>query len=111
MHQDRVESPPHHTTANGLLHKEDEVHVWGRSKDCEIQGLYIPKRIFTSQGHLGYDEAMVRKNIEFRQEKGLVETEHAEDAKEKAEMEHDGEVVTAAILKFFVGGDDVKCGL
>ncbi|RPB14003.1 GMP synthase [Morchella conica CCBAS932] len=106
MHQDHVVDPPHHSTSNGLLKEHNRVHVWGESKDCKIQGLYIPKRIFTSQGHLGYDEEMVKRNIDARHKNGSVETEHAEDAKERAGMEHDGEVVAGAILRFFNGRDD-----
>jgi GMP synthase-like glutamine amidotransferase len=106
MHQDHVESPPLVSTSNGLLKNNDEVYVWGKSEDCPIQGLYIPERVFTSQGHLGYDEEMVRKNIEHRRKKGMVEDEHAEDARKRAELDHDGEVVAGAVLRFFVGRDD-----
>lgn len=106
MHQDCVISPPNYKTAQGLLRRGEEVHVWGESKDCSVQGLYIPGRVFTSQGHLGYDEGMIRMNIEHRQESGFVDERRAEEAKERAEMEHDGEVVAGAILKFFVGRDD-----
>lgn len=116
MHQDHVKNPPSRETDKaGCMGKDDEVHVWGSSDDCKIQGIYIPKRIFTSQGHLGYDEHMVKKEIEAREEKGLLgdhagegvtSSEEAQKAKDRAKLEHDGEVVAGAFLRFFAGWDD-----
>lgn len=82
--------------------------MWGKSEDCPIQGLYIRQKLFTSQGHLGYDEAMIRENIELAQEHGTLDhcEEEIEEAKEKAELDHDGDLVGGAILRFLAGFDD-----
>lgn len=105
MHQDQVTTKPSHETTD-LLKREMKVHVWASSEHTEIQGLYIRDRLLTSQGHLGFDSAMVHRQIEMRQESGGIQNEeHAAEAKETAHLEHDGKVVAAAILRFFHGDD------
>ncbi|CCG83656.1 putative Class I glutamine amidotransferase [Taphrina deformans PYCC 5710] len=74
--------------------------VWASSEHTEIQGLYIPNRLFTTQGHLGFDEQMVNANLDARVEKDLMEKEEAEEAKETSHHEHDGLTVAKAILRF-----------
>lgn len=111
MHQDHVEDPPHHSKSpTGCLKPEDQVHIWGSSDNCPIQGIFVPRRLFTTQGHLGYDEHMVKKELEQREESGSIDTEaekeKVEEAKDKADLHHDGEVVAGVILRFFAGRDD-----
>jgi len=89
MHKDQVTCSP------------KGAHIWGSSKHTEIQGLVIPGRLFTTQGHLGYNEKTVRENIEHRKEKGMVDEDVANEAHKTAHMEHDGERVATAILRFF----------
>ena len=88
MHSDQVVTIP------------KDAKVWGRSKHSEIQGLYIPGRLFTTQGHVGFDQNMVEKNLDARVEKELLSEEEAGDAKARAHLEHDGELVARAILRF-----------
>jgi GMP synthase-like glutamine amidotransferase len=105
MHQDQVTTVPSSSTTS-LLSEKDKVDVWAESKHTKIQGLYIQERLFTSQGHLGFDEEMVHKQIETRVESGGIENEkRAKEAKETAHMKHDGNVVAGAILRFFHGDD------
>ncbi|KAK5074273.1 hypothetical protein LTS08_005225 [Lithohypha guttulata] len=107
MHQDQVTTKPSSETTS-LLKEGQKVHVWASTEHTEIQGLYIRDRLFTTQGHLGFDEQMVRRQIEMREESGSIEgdeTERAAEAKESAHLKHDGEVVAAAILRFFHGDD------
>ena len=105
MHQDHVVNAPS-ASVSELLTSDMKVHVWGSTKKTPIQGVYIRERIFTSQGHLGYDADMVRMHIKERIEKGSVkDVEAAEEAKETADFEHDGLLVAGAILRFFHGDD------
>lgn len=107
MHQDQLTAPPTVEGAGGLLPKDTEVHVWGHSEHTPVQGLYIPDRLFTLQAHLAFDEDMVNRQIEMRIESGgITDREHADDAGEMAHLEHDGEVVAAAILRLFHFDDD-----
>ncbi|KAG8628653.1 hypothetical protein KVT40_002518 [Elsinoe batatas] len=108
MHQDQVTTVPDWASANGLLAEGQKVHVWASSEHTQVQGLYIRDRLFSSQGHLGFGAKMVHRQIELRQESGGITEEDGEEvseAAEKAHLEHDGEVVAGAILRFFHGDD------
>ncbi|KAK4221039.1 putative glutamine amidotransferase [Podospora fimiseda] len=106
MHQDQVVEPPTPSSSNGLLGPETKVKVWGWSDHTKVQGIYIRDRVFTAQAHLAFDQGMVLKQIEMRVESGCIEDmEHADEAAETADLEHDGEMVAAAILRFFHGND------
>ncbi len=110
MHVDHVVDAPTSSSSEGLIADNSSVTVWGSSETIPIQGVYIRERLFTSQGHLGYDEQMVKKHVDSRFEKGLIKDEkQAEEAKEKAGLDHDGLLVAGAILRFFHGEDkDIK---
>jgi GMP synthase-like glutamine amidotransferase len=106
MHQDHVVEPPS-SNSSDLLKEDQKVHVWGSSEHTAVQGIYIKDRLFTSQGHLGFDEDMVKRQINMRIESGgLKDLDHAEAAKETADMEHDGEAVAGSILRLFHGEDN-----
>lgn len=105
MHQDHVVNAPSHKTTD-LLREDQIVHVWGSSETTKVQGIYLQDRLFTTQGHLGFDEKMVKRQIDMRIESGGIKDEDNPDAaKELAHMEHDGEVVAGAILRLFHGED------
>lgn len=107
MHQDHVLTLPTPASSHGLLKPpHDTVKVWGSSKKCEIQGLYIKGKLFTTQGHLETDETVIGHYVESHIEKGHVEGEEAEKARERVELEHDGDVVAGAILRFFADRDE-----
>ncbi|KAL2145249.1 hypothetical protein VTI28DRAFT_7617 [Corynascus sepedonium] len=102
MHQDYVVAPPAPESSGGLLAPGTKVDVWGHSEHTAVQGVYIPCRLFTTQAHLAFDDGMVKRQIQMRLEKGSIQdTEHADRAAETGELDHDGDVVAAAILRFF----------
>lgn len=109
MHQDHVTTVPSHKTTP-LLSKSDEIRVWASTEHTPVQGIYLQDRLFTSQGHLGFDEKMVHRQIEMRQQSGgIKDDKHAMEAKETADLIHDGVVVAAAILRLYHGEDrDLK---
>ncbi|KAK3376137.1 GMP synthase [Lasiosphaeria ovina] len=102
MHQDQVAAaPPHNELCEG------DVQVWGCSAHTPVQGLYVANRLFTTQAHLAFDRAMVGRQIAMRVESGgITDRAHADRAAETAHLEHDGDVVAAAILRMFHFGDD-----
>ncbi|KAL2880307.1 hypothetical protein SGCOL_004356 [Colletotrichum sp. CLE4] len=107
MHQDQVVAPPTTESSKGLLKPRNKVDVWGHSEHTKVQGVYIKGRLFTSQAHLAFDEDMVKRQIQMRVDSGgIQDTEHADQAAETAHWEHDGDLVAAAILRFFHGDDD-----
>ena len=102
MHQDRVVAPPD-ARRTPLLDESQKVHVWASTKHTKVQGLYIRDRIFTSQGHLGFDEEMLHQQIEVRKES--IDKRNQAEAKESTHLKHDALVVAEAILRFFYGED------
>lgn len=59
---------------------------------------------------MGYNEKMVRENIEHHKEKGMVDEDVAHEAYKTAHMEHDGERVATAILRFFSDRETYQLG-
>ncbi|KAL8867620.1 MAG: hypothetical protein Q9174_005543 [Haloplaca sp. 1 TL-2023] len=111
MHQDQVLIPPSSTTTALLPEQHDrDIHVWGSSDMTDVQGVYIRQRLFTSQGHMGFDEDMVRRQVELRLDAGSIDKKEdrkqLDKAQVTAEWEHDGVLVAGAILRFFHGDDD-----
>lgn len=105
MHLDHVIDPPS-PSKTSLLDPDTEAHVWSMTDHTVVQGVYIPKRMFTTQGHMEFDESMVKRQLEMRVESGAVEKSDAEEARERAEWMHDGLLVAKAVLRFFHGDDD-----
>jgi GMP synthase-like glutamine amidotransferase len=105
MHIDHVVNPPS-TETTDLLPKGTQVHVWGTSEHTGVQGVYIQKRLFTTQGHMEFNEAMVKRQLELRVQAGSLTEERAGEASEKADWMHDGKVVAKAVIRFFHGDDD-----
>ncbi|KAK5029522.1 hypothetical protein LTS07_005984 [Exophiala sideris] len=105
MHQDHVTTVPSHESTD-LLTPQDRVHVWATTNHTQIQGMYLRDRLFTSQGHLGFDEKVVREQVNMRIENGgIKDSRFAEERKDTAALKHDGVMVARAILRFFHGED------
>ena len=107
MHQDQVTTVPSPATSD-LLQEGQKAHIWASTEHTKIQGLYIRDRLFSSQGHLGFDGKMVRRQVQLRIESGAIKDKdqaEVEYAEETAHLEHDGDIVAAAILRFFHGDD------
>lgn len=105
MHLDHVVSPPSPSTTD-LLPEGTKVHVWGKSDHTGVQGVYIQKRLFTTQGHLELNEVMVKRQLETRVEAGSIKEDQKDEAEERADWKHDGLLVAKAVLRFFHGDDD-----
>lgn len=106
MHQDHVAEPPCAERSGGLLDEGTRVHVWGHSEHTKVQGVFIADRVFTTQAHVAFDEEMVHRELEMRVDEGaLTNLDHVDRAKDTAHLEHDGDVVAEAILRFYHGDD------
>ncbi|KAL5121365.1 hypothetical protein ACEQ8H_000833 [Pleosporales sp. CAS-2024a] len=105
MHVDHVVDAPSVDTTD-LLPKGTKVHTWGTSEHTGVQGVYIPKRLFTTQGHMEFNEAMVKRQLEMRVQSGSLSEENANEASERADWMHDGKLVAQAVLRFFHRDDD-----
>jgi GMP synthase-like glutamine amidotransferase len=105
MHVDHVINAPSPQTTD-LLKEGTKVHVWGTSDHTGVQGVYIQKRLFTTQGHMEFDESLVKRQLEMRVDSGSVSQKDADEAAERADWMHDGLLVAKAVLRFFHGDDD-----
>lgn len=105
MHLDHVVNAPSVETTD-LIAPGTKVHVWGTSDHTGVQGVYIQKRLFSTQGHMEFDEAMVHRQLEMRVNSGSVSKASADEAAERADWMHDGQIVAQAVLRFFHGDDD-----
>lgn len=72
----------------------------GSTPKCQIQGLYMPQRILTVQGHPEHDEFVIRSMINMRHSQGILGEYLAKDGLSRAGNKHDGVVVAQAICKF-----------
>ncbi|KAF4763296.1 hypothetical protein HAV15_000307 [Penicillium sp. str.  len=72
----------------------------GSTPKCQVQGLYMPQRILTVQGHPEHDEFVIRSMINMRHSQGILGDGLAKSGLSRAGNEHDGVVVAQAICKF-----------
>ncbi|PVI01597.1 class I glutamine amidotransferase-like protein [Periconia macrospinosa] len=105
MHLDTVVDAPSPEKTD-LLDNDVKVYVWGSSKHTDVQGVYIKKRLFTTQGHMEFNEVNVKRQLEMRVKSGSVREKDANEASERADWMHDGLLVAKAVLRFFHGDDD-----
>lgn len=69
---------------------------------CAVQGMYVPKRFITVQGHPEFNEEIVREVLETRHKQGIFDDEAFNDAIGRVDKYQDGVVVAAAFLKFLL---------
>lgn len=105
MHLDHVVNAPS-VESTDLLPKGTKVHTWGTSEHTGVQGVYIQKRLFTTQGHMEFNEAMVKRQLEMRVKSGTLSEKDADEASERADWMHDGKTVAKAVIRFLHGDDD-----
>ena len=88
MHRDIVyDYPPH-------------VQPLGSSPRCEVQGMYVPGRVITVQGHPEFNEEIVREILEVRHAQGIFGDAEYEEAMGRVGRKHDGLVVGRRMLEF-----------
>ena len=69
---------------------------------CAVQGMYIPNRLITVQGHPEFTEEIVRELLIARHGSGIFNDEMFEDAMCRVDKYHDGVVVAQAFLRFLL---------
>jgi len=69
---------------------------------CAVQGMYVPKRLITVQGHPEFDEDIVRELLVFRHQQKIFDDEVFEDAMKRVGKQQDGVVVAKAFLRFLL---------
>lgn len=69
---------------------------------CAVQGMYIPKRLITVQGHPEFNEEIVRELLIARHKAKIFDDEVFEDGMSRVDKYQDGVVVAKAFLKFLL---------
>ncbi|RAH44509.1 type 1 glutamine amidotransferase [Aspergillus brunneoviolaceus CBS 621.78] len=79
-----------------------EVISLGSSPRCAVQGMYIPGKLITVQGHPEFREDIMDELITLRTASGLFSPEMSKDASGRAGLPHDGVAITVAFLKLVI---------
>ncbi|MCJ1404176.1 hypothetical protein MMC11_007401 [Xylographa trunciseda] len=79
-----------------------EVEPLGSSPRCEVQGMLIPKRVITIQGHPEFNVEIVTELLEARHKQGIFDDKTYEDAMHRVGREQDGVLVSGVFLKFLL---------
>ncbi len=88
MHRDAV-----------LAYPPDAIPL-GDTPGCPTQGMLIPGRLVTVQGHPEFTEDIVREILETRHESGVITDEVYQSGIDRVAADHDGVAVAKAFLKF-----------
>ncbi|KAE8355059.1 class I glutamine amidotransferase-like protein [Aspergillus coremiiformis] len=74
----------------------------GSSDRCEVQGLYIPQRILTVQGHPEFDEFVMTELISLRHGQGIFGDGLSQDGLSRAGKQHNGILVGKTACRFIL---------
>lgn len=85
-----------------VYHYPPGVEELGSSGPCKVQGMYIPKRAITVQGHPEFTEEIVAELLEKRREQKIFGDEIYGEAMARVGKPHDGVLVGQAFLKFLM---------
>lgn len=69
---------------------------------CAVQGMYIPRRLITVQGHPEFNEEIVRELLVARHQQGIFDDEVFADGMRRVDKSQDGVVVAMAFLRFLL---------
>ena len=80
----------------------DGVEPLAYTEKCAVQGMYIPHRVITVQGHPEFNEEIVRELLIARHASGIFDDEQFKDMMGRVDKYQDGVVVSKAFLKFLL---------
>ncbi|KAL6719203.1 hypothetical protein ACLMJK_003440 [Lecanora helva] len=72
----------------------------GSSDACKVQGMYIPERALSVQGHPEFTEEIVRELLGYRRAQGIFDDRIYEEAMSRVGDNQDGVMVGQAFLRF-----------
>ncbi|KAL9602067.1 MAG: hypothetical protein Q9219_002063 [cf. Caloplaca sp. 3 TL-2023] len=75
----------------------------GSSPVCDVQGIYVPQKILTLQGHPEFNEDIMTELLKASDEVGFSDDRAKEDALRRVGDEHDGTLVAAVMVRFIRG--------
>ncbi|KAK4237794.1 glutamine amidotransferase class-I [Achaetomium macrosporum] len=71
-----------------------------RTELCPTQGMYVPRRLITVQGHPEFSQFMMTEMLRVRHAAGIIPDGPFEDAMRRATDKHDGVAIGRAFLRF-----------
>ena len=80
------------------------VEALGSSPRCEVQDMYIPRKLITVEGHPEFNEEIMTELLTTRHAQGIFDDVTFEDAMARAGKSHDGVVVGRAFVNFLKDG-------
>jgi len=79
----------------------------GTSPVCEVQGMYLPRKFLTLQGHPEFNEEIMLELLKASDEVGFEDKALYNDAMSRVHNKHDGTLVVATMLKFLKSELDI----
>ncbi|KAL8676528.1 MAG: hypothetical protein Q9186_006959 [Xanthomendoza sp. 1 TL-2023] len=86
-----------------VFHHPAGVQPLGSTDRCLVQGMFVPGRVITVQGHPEFTEEILVEILEVRHEQGVFGDEIYEEAMARVGKKHDGLMVGKRFIEFFVG--------
>jgi len=78
------------------------VEALGSSPVCQVQGMYVPKKLITVQGHPEFNQEIMTEILETRHATGIFDDDAFNAHFKKVALPHDGVVVSQAFLRFLL---------
>lgn len=78
------------------------------SEKCGVQGLYLPNKVLSVQGHPEYNEGIMSCVLEARHESGVFDDELYNNGLSRAGNPHDGELIGYTMAKFILDAKTEK---
>ena len=78
----------------------------GSSAACEVQGMFRPRSLLTLQSHPEFDGDIMIKLLDASNDLGFNDKTLWQDSMDRANHQHDGTLVAAAMLQFLHGKFD-----
>ena len=88
MHRDVVQYYP------------EGVEELGYSPACKVQGMYVPRKLLTVQGHPEFNQEIMEEILSTRHKTGIFNDEAYEKHMKKVALQHDGLIVSQAFWRF-----------
>ncbi|KAF2682329.1 hypothetical protein K458DRAFT_444043 [Lentithecium fluviatile CBS 122367] len=79
MYVDHVVCPPI-VEKTSLLEPATKIHMWGSGDRAGVRGVYVARRLFSTQGHIEFNAAIVKKQLELRVKSGPLTEKDADGA-------------------------------
>ena len=78
------------------------VEALGRSAVCDVQGMIVPRKLMTLQGHPEFGEDIMLQLLEAHDESEDEDDKLYHDAMSRVGLKHDGTLVAQAFIRFLL---------